>query len=181
MTIKDDAPMPIIAIDFDGTISIVDDYPNCGKIRKYAKRVINFMYKLGIKIVIWTSRDMAYNQDEKQIYDHLTPMLEFLDNNDVHYDSINKSVQFSPFPYDSRKIYAHMYVDDRSFGWYGESNGNDRIMLDVLEEFLYRVCRFSRGAASQARSAVLKNLEPSEHMIYGVKTWKTRGDMLEPE
>ena len=77
-------------------------------IRPWAKTVINFMHALGIKIVIWTSRDVAYNQDEKQMYDHLTPMLKFLEDQDVKYDAINKSVQFSPYAYNGRKIYAHM-------------------------------------------------------------------------
>ena len=48
---NDKAPMPIIAIDFDDTISIGDDYPNCSVIRPWAKTVINFMHALGIKIV----------------------------------------------------------------------------------------------------------------------------------
>lgn len=181
MKYSDSAPMPIIAIDFDDTINIGGEYPKCGRIRSWAKAVINFMHALGIRTVIWTSRDVAYNQDEKQMYDHLTPMLEFLDDNDVHYDAINKSVQFSPYHYNGRKIYAHMYVDDRSFGWYGQSDGNDEIMLDVLEEFLYKVCGFSRALCKQARHKVLTFNEPSEYMILGVKMWKQRSDRLGPE
>ena len=56
MIFRDSAPMPIIAIDFDGTINCngEDTYPICGEPRMHAKQVIDFMHKLGIKIVIWT-------------------------------------------------------------------------------------------------------------------------------
>ena len=66
----DSAPMPIIAVDFDDTINIngADTYPVCGDVRPYCKSVFKFMNELGIKIVIWTSRDMAYNQEEKKTY-----------------------------------------------------------------------------------------------------------------
>ena len=88
MIFRDSAPMPIIAIDFDGTINCngEDTYPICGEPRMHAKQVIDFMHKLGIKIVIWTSRDVAYNQDEKKMYDHMSPMIEWLDANGIHYE-----------------------------------------------------------------------------------------------
>ena len=115
----DSAKYPIIAFDFDDTINIngADKFPECGEVRKFAREVINFLHDVGCKIVIWTSRDVAYNQEEKKMYDHLTPMLKFLDNNDIKYDAINKSVQFAPYHYNGRKVYAHLYVDDRAFGW----------------------------------------------------------------
>ena len=180
---NDDAPRPIIAIDFDDTINIMGNhtYPECGEVRPYCYNVFQFMHKLGIKIVIWTSRDVAYNQDEKKMYDHLSPMLAFLDKNKIHYDAINKSIQFAPYAYNGRKVYAHMYVDDRAFGWYGNDNGDDHIMLDVLEEFLYIVCGFSRSLARIARNKARWGEEPSQYMIDGVKSWKKRSELLGPE
>ena len=129
MKFNDSAPMPIIAIDFDDTINVLGShtYPECGEVRLWAKEVIDFMHTLGIKIVIWTSRDVAYNQDEKKMYDHMSPMIEWLDANEIHYDAINKSIQFAPYHYNGRKVYAHMYVDDRAFGWCGATNGKDEI------------------------------------------------------
>lgn len=180
---KDSAPLPIIAIDFDGTINVngEDTYPVCGELRPYAKSVINFMHDLGIKIVIWTSRDVAYNQEEKKMYDHMSPMIDWLDKNEVHYDAINKSIQFAPYAYNGRKVYAHMYVDDRAFGWYGSDDGNDCIMLDLLEVFLHEVCGFSRPLAMQARNMVRNCEQPSQYMIDGVKSWKDRSGLLGPE
>lgn len=130
----DSAVAPIIAIDFDGTINIngEDKYPTCGEVRKYAKDVINFLHDIGCKIVIWTSRDVAYNQEEKRMYDHLTPMLDFLNDNGIEYDAINKSIQFAPYHYNGRKVYAHMYVDDRAYGWHDD----EYVMLMVLKSVL---------------------------------------------
>lgn len=126
----DQSIAPIIAFDFDETINVNSNgrYPECGEVRKYSKEVINFLHDIGCKIVIWTSRDVAYNQEEKKMYDHLTPMLNFLDENGIEYDAINKSVQFAPYHYNGRKVYAHLYVDDRAFGW----EERESIMLDVL-------------------------------------------------
>ena len=178
MRFRDNAEMPIIAIDFDDTISITHKcYPECGKPRMHAKQVINFMHKLGIKIVIWTSRDVAFNQDEKKLYDHVTPMIKWLDENDIHYDAVNKSVQFAPYSYNGRKIYAHMYVDDRNYmgGLHFADNGNDPVFLMVLEEFLHRVCRFSRASAEIVRTCCEYDEEPEQWMIDGVKSWKDHG------
>ena len=171
MIFLDSAPMPIIAIDFDGTINCNGEntYPICGEPRMHTKQVIDFMHKLGIKIVIWTSRDVAYNQDEKKMYDHMSPMIDWLDANDIHYDAINKSIQFAPYAYNGRKVYAHMYVDDRGFGWRGSSNGHDPVFLLVLEDFLRKVCRFSRTSAEFVRICCEQEHEPEQWMIDGVK------------
>lgn len=179
MKFNDKAPMPIIAIDFDDTINVMGSskYPQCGEPRLWAKEVINFMHKLGIKIVIWTSRDVAYNQDEKKMYDHMTPMIEWLDKHEIHYDAINKSIQFAPYHYNGRKVYAHMYVDDRAFGWHGADTGMDEIFLSVLESFLRRVCGFSRYNADIVRICCARGDEPEEWMIEGVKNWRQDENM----
>lgn len=165
---KDNAIFPIIAIDFDDTISVLgqDTYPVGGKPRLWAKEVINFMHKLGIKIIIWTSRDRYRSVD------HLKPMVDWLNQYEIPFDAINTSIQFAPYAYDGRKIYAHMYVDDRSYGWNGSDNGNDGVFLEILERFLYRVCRFSKCSANMARMCCENGYEPEEWMIEGVKNWK---------
>ena len=174
MKLTDKAEFPIIAIDFDDTINMAGtrSYPECGRPRLWSKEVINFMHKLGIKIVIWTSRDVAYNQDEKRMYDHMSPMIEWLDKNKIHYDAINKSIQFAPYHYNGRKVYAHMYVDDRAFGWHGATDGNDEIFLLVLEEFLYKVCGFSKHSANITTICCRQGYEPEDWMVEGVKHWR---------
>lgn len=174
MKFNDKAPMPIIAIDFDDTINVMGShtYPECGEVRLWAKEVMDFMHKLGIKIVIWTSRDVAYNQDEKKMYDHMSPMIDWLDANEIHYDAINKSIQFAPYAYNGRKVYAHMYVDDRAYGWHGADNGKDEMFLLVLESFLHKVCGFSKHSANIATICCRQGSEPEEWMVEGVKRWR---------
>lgn len=174
MKFNDKAPMPIIAIDFDDTINVMGShtYPECGEVRLWAKEVMDFMHKLGIKIVIWTSRDVAYNQDEKKMYDHMSPMIDWLDANEIHYDAINKSIQFAPYAYNGRKVYAHMYIDDRAYGWHGADNGKDEMFLLVLESFLHRVCGFSKHSANIATIYCQQGSEPEEWMVEGVKRWR---------
>ena len=69
---KDNSIAPIVAIDFDGTISVGDSFPQPKEIRKFAKEVINFLVDCGIKVVIYTSRDVAINQDTYTVYDDIT-------------------------------------------------------------------------------------------------------------
>lgn len=172
---RDNAEAPIAAFDFDGLINVngEDTYPICGNVRSWAKPVLAFMHKVGIKIIIWTSRDVAYNQDERQMYDDLTPMLDFLNKNGIHYDAINKSVQYAPYHYNGRKIYAHMYIDDRGFGWHESPT----IMLEVLYQFLVEVCSFPPNKASECVDCVHHLEEVQDWMIEGVKHWKD-GDTL---
>ena len=86
---NDSSVAPIVAIDFDGTISMGDCYPTTGRIRRYAKEVINFLVDCGIKVVIYTSRDVATNQDTYKVYDDITPMIGFLNNHGVRFSAIS--------------------------------------------------------------------------------------------
>lgn len=180
MKFNDSAVAPIMAIDFDGTINIDESnkYPECGRPRLWSSRVTNFMHELGIKIVIWTSRDVAYNQEERRMYDDLTPMLEFLDENDIYYDAINKSVQYAPFYYNGRKVYAHMYVDDRGYGWDGDEAGENNVLIHVLTQFLHKVCQFSNRSANITASYCMNGQKPEEWMIDGIKNWKSTDQSL---
>lgn len=118
----DNARSPIIAFDFDGTITQENTYPHCGQLRKYVKEVFDMLYKHGVKIVVWTCRET----NDKN-------MIQFLCNNDIVYHAINSSIEFAPFDYESRKIYAHMYVDDRAFGF---DENDEEIMIKIYVDFM---------------------------------------------
>lgn len=169
MKFIDNAVAPICAFDFDGTINCQAEntYPICGVPRAYSAYVLGYMRKLGIKIIIWTSR----GSDE-----HIRPMVQFLNDNKIGYDSINSSFEFAPYAYESRKIYAHMYVDDRGFGWNAPSeDGYDYILFDVLEEFLFKICGFSKLEAEYTKYKCIigesSNADPEPWMIQKVKRW----------
>lgn len=174
----DSAETPIFAFDFDDTINIdgQKNYPQCGRVRPYAKEVINFLHTVGIKIIIWTSRDVACIQEECRIYDDLTPMIEFLNDNGINYDAINKSVQYAPWYVNSRKVYAHMYVDDRAFGW----EERDDIMIRVLEYAAYnilgvpdRIWFFSRICTPILRGEEIAE-DDTERFRKFISKWKQR-------
>jgi|WetSurMetagenome_2_1015567.scaffolds.fasta_scaffold03390_19 hypothetical protein len=95
----------IIAIDFDETI-VTNGFPTIGnaQLKPYVVEVMNKLYDKGYYIIIWTCR--YTNQ-------HIQDMVTFLDKHGIPYDSINKNyttMEFKPYP----KIYADVYIDDRS-------------------------------------------------------------------
>lgn len=167
----DNAVAPIIAWDFDGTINVNGEgkFPECGEVRRFTREVLNFLHDIGCKNVIWTSRDVAYNQEEKRMYDDLTPMLNFLDENGIEYDAINKSVQFAPFHYNGRKVYAHLYVDDRAFGWHE----SDSIMADVLVHILIDIIGIEEAYAICIRNDLLngRSINLKEYAKDAVRSW----------
>lgn len=161
----DNSIAPIIAIDFDGTISIGNNAypdPHNGTIRPYAKEVMNFLYDVGVKVVIWTNRKNVKGTDIK---DKLL-MKEWLNEMGIHYHTVNDSTQFAPFKYYGRKLYAHMFVDDRGYGF----DVNDKyIMLNVLRTFLMDIVGCDKTITYYIDHALLNSLQPDENHIQHVK------------
>lgn len=99
--------MKILAIDFDGTI-VEDQFPGIGKMIPGAKETINELYALGYEIIIWTSRTHI----------RMLEAVEWLAKNGIKYHRINESSPANLRMYgnvDTRKIFAHMYIDDRGY------------------------------------------------------------------
>lgn len=151
----DNSLAPILAVDFDDTISINGKYPIPGDIRPYAKEVINFLISVGTKVVLHTCRDNAIHQDFKVVVDDITPMITWMMEHGIGFSAINKSIQFAPYHYNGRKIYAHMYIDDRGFGW----NECDNIMLIVLDKFLIDVIGVHEGVSENIIYRIRKGEE----------------------
>lgn len=97
----------IIAIDFDGTIA-EHLYPEVGALRKDAKEVIKYLYSKGHEIIIWTCRYGATADLAKKALDEWgIPYHKF----NEHIDHVKEE-----FGNDTRKIFAHVYIDDRNLG-----------------------------------------------------------------
>lgn len=120
----------IIAVDFDGTITEGNYWPECLQVQKGAKEAINFWHdELNCEIIIWTCRDNKLHND-------LDRAIEFLKNNDIHYDFINENGSIlEDWPNDPRKIYADFYIDDKSFIF---EPINWSKLEDFIAEFKYR-------------------------------------------
>lgn len=160
----DNSIAPIIAIDFDGTICTGDSYPNPnnGELRPYAKEVINLLHSVGVKIVIWTNRKNIPDTDVK---DKLL-MKQWLDDKGIWYHTVNDSTEFAPFKYYGRKLYAHMFVDDRGFGF---DCDDDEIMLKVLQGFLVDIIDCPWDTARRIVMSVQYGPEPDYIDIDEVK------------
>ena len=94
--------MAIFAIDFDGTI-VEHEFPDIGPEKPYALETMRSLQKVGHKIIIWTCRtDVA-----------LDAMEAWLKKQNFTPDAINKNI--NNLDYAFPKVYADVYLDDRSF------------------------------------------------------------------
>lgn len=99
----------IVAVDFDGTL-VEDKFPDIGQPYPEMFSVCRELRKRGIKLVLWTSRDD--NTPEK----NLTAAVNFCRENGLEFDAINRNIPevIRMFHNDTRKVYADLYIDDKS-------------------------------------------------------------------
>lgn len=90
----------VIAVDFDGTITEKNSFPEIGKIREHAIEAIQNFQKHGHLVVLWTCR-------EGRELDLARTAIELcgLKLNGYNY---------SPYQLQSRKIVADVYIDDKN-------------------------------------------------------------------
>ena len=90
----------VIAIDFDGTITTENCFPNISELRPYVIQAIDNFQKAGHKCILWTCREGKYLDEARK----------FLNDNGIYMDGYN----FSPYQLQSRKIVADIYIDDKN-------------------------------------------------------------------
>jgi len=97
----------IIAIDFDGTLH-TGRWPNIGAPTPYAIEVMQKLKNDGHYLIIWTCRE-----GERQ-----TEMVNWLLEKGIPFDRINehKPGTAELYGYSARKVYAHLYIDDKQVG-----------------------------------------------------------------
>lgn len=97
----------IIAVDFDGTLH-TGKWPDIGAPIPYAKQVMQQLKNDGHYLIIWTCRER-----ERQ-----TEMVNWLLAAGIPFDRINehKPGSVELYGYASRKVYAHLYIDDKQVG-----------------------------------------------------------------
>lgn len=100
--------LPIIAVDFDGTI-VDHQYPDIGKPVPFAVDVLLEMQNLGARIILWTMR-----HDSLKHGPVLTKATDYLDSCGIklYGVNINPDQSWSASP----KAYAHAYIDDAAIG-----------------------------------------------------------------
>jgi hypothetical protein len=97
----------IIAIDFDNTISR-GKYPAIDGLQPYAKDVINRLHASGHYLIINTCCTG----------DQLTEAVNWLLQQGIPFNRVNDNHPENAAIYgsNSRKIYAHLYIDDKNLG-----------------------------------------------------------------
>jgi hypothetical protein len=101
-----DSPLKI-AIDFDGTI-VEHKYPEIGKEIIFAFQTLRALQEQGHQLILWTYRTGK----------ELDDAVEYCRRNGVEFYAINSSYPEEVFDedYDSRKIDADLFIDDRNIG-----------------------------------------------------------------
>ena len=97
----------IIAIDFDNTISR-GKYPAIDGLQPYAKEAIIRLYESGHYLIINTCRS------NDQLLDAVNWLLQ--QGIPFHRVNDNHPEQTAMYNNNSRKIYAHLYIDDKNIG-----------------------------------------------------------------
>lgn len=93
----------IIAIDFDGTI-VENAFPDIGMEYPYAVNTIKLLKKRGYRVILWTCRSGK----------HFDAARKWLDERGLVFDAYNEHLP-SDFEDNGRKVFADVYIDDRSF------------------------------------------------------------------
>ena len=94
---------PIVAVDFDGTLSLDSQYPNIGRFNTPLYEALMKLKGIGWSIVLWTCREGK----------ELREAVIWCANNGLEFDAINENPSHVPFK--SRKVVADMYIDDRAY------------------------------------------------------------------
>ena len=142
-----DGPLKI-AVDFDGTI-VEHKYPEIGKEILFAFETLRALQDQGHQLILWTFRSGK----------ELDEAVEYCRRNGVEFYAVNSSYPEEEFDedYDSRKIDADVFIDDRNIGglpsWgeiYQMINPNENPTLE--EE--------------------VRSLQQKRRTLFGKKIWK---------
>ena len=93
---------PIVAVDFDGTLSLDSQYPNIGRFNTHLYEALMKLKGIGWSIALWTCREGK----------ELKEAVEWCKMNGLEFDAINENPPEVPFK--SRKVVADIYIDDRA-------------------------------------------------------------------
>lgn len=102
----------IVAVDFDCTLTKTDVYPFAGEANEEAFEILREYKKLeGRKLILWTCRTG----------EALANALKLCEEHGLQFDAVNGNIPeateawkcMNPGVESSRKIFAHMYIDDK--------------------------------------------------------------------
>ena len=94
-----------IAVDFDGCL-VSQEWPKIGEKNHELFSLIKHYKKLGFRIILWTCR----------VGKMLDEAVEYCVCHGVEFDAVNCNIPEvqEMFGHDTRKVWAHIYIDDKN-------------------------------------------------------------------
>lgn len=113
----------IVAVDFDGTLC-KNNWPDIGEENANLIRILRFVRKNGVKLILWTCRTGA----------QLDSAIEWCKERRLEFDAINANLPevINSFGGDTRKIVADYYIDDKAIS-------SDCFLYPNADPF-YKIC-----------------------------------------
>jgi hypothetical protein len=113
----------IIAVDFDGTLC-ENKWPKIGEPNDEIIDYLKSQKRQGVKIILWTCR----------IEDRLANAVRWGKEHGLEFDAVNENVPeaIELFGGDSRKVFAHEYIDDRMCAKFKFPIGSDRRDITIV-------------------------------------------------
>lgn len=115
----------IIAVDFDGTLC-ENKWPEIGEPNtELIGYLIEMRKTFDAKIILWTCR----------AGEMLDKAVNWCSEHGLEFDAVNENLPYiiERFGSDTRKIFANMYIDDRSF-WYNDKKGFVSLRQQAVQE-----------------------------------------------
>ena len=115
---------PIWAVDFDGTLTIGNRFPNIGQPNAKLITLLKVAKMSGVRLILWTCREG----------ESLEEALAWCKDLDLEWDAVNDNLPevVEAFGSNPRKIMANYYIDDRAFHFWGEE-GLDNLCKLLLK------------------------------------------------
>ena len=132
--------MKIIAVDFDGTITRRNTFPNKphpGDLADHCAEVLQQLHEAGFIIILYTCRK------GKKFYDAVRYCCEM--GIPLDYANENADEAIEVFGGDCRKVFAHHYLDDCNLGGFPGWLEAERIIMGVDNERLSEICTCGDG------------------------------------
>jgi hydroxymethylpyrimidine pyrophosphatase-like HAD family hydrolase len=117
-TLKKSLRKYVIAIDFDGTLTLNHSFPDAGEPRTWLVEKAKKWKRDGHRLILWTCRTNVTPEEEHVFAtgNHLDVAVEWCKEQGLEFDAINQNLEelHNPDMKFSRKIFADFYIDDRS-------------------------------------------------------------------
>jgi len=127
----------IIAVDFDGTL-VKDDYPDIGEANWLLLDVLRFIQRHSdTKLILWSCRTG----------DKLQEAVEACNEYGLRFDAVNENLPeiVKLFGGDNRKVYADLYLDDKSLNPWTNVPQYETVPAHYAEtQLLYTLTRLAK-------------------------------------